>query len=387
MDASRDSRRSLTRAAAALRIGWVSGGRLAAVAVIAGLAGVFVAACIIEGCTLPYESGETVEVRIELDGDHPVATSWIEISLSANALPGDVADRGARLQMTLTEAPDVTLTLVPEGADQPLALISTRGVASLPLDLCQPDEPCTLRALAILEWTRPQPAVTLAPLLTVEGLVKVPHTKDQCGLPGDVVDVNADVPILRPAAAHDAVGAARHDATELVRHVTVRFGADVPVAPAAALTGDDAVIARGHLAITPDANPPGSGAPGTSVPGLWLRVTPDDGGPPVLDRAIQVVYPSLPADATFPLDASCARPCERGYWIQAAVYDPADHRFRGSRHRGLRLDVRCECVVGRAVRRARWLRRRGVGRGKRRAASGPARPARYRRSVPGRRLP
>ena len=56
-------------------------------------------------------------------------------------------------------------------------------------------------------------------------------------------------------------------------------------------------------------------------------MTPDDGGPPILDGAIPVIYPSLPVDATFPLDAACARPCEQGYWIQAAVYDPAGRRF------------------------------------------------------------
>ena len=56
---------------------------------------------------------------------------------------------------------------------------------------------------------------------------------------------------------------------------------------------------------------------------MWLRVTPDDGGSPVLDAPVPTAYPPLPADATFPIDAACEVRCERGYWIQAAVYDPA----------------------------------------------------------------
>jgi hypothetical protein len=180
-------------------------------------------------------------------------------------------------------------------------------------------------ALAVVEWTRPQPAATIAPVLKVEGLVRVPHTRDRCGFSGEVVTVRADTPVPQQAAI-GIVGEARHDSTELARHVTVRYGAGIPVAGEGTPAGGDGVIARGHLAITPDADPPTTRA-STNVPGLWLRVTPDDGGPPILDRALPVIYPSLPADATFPLDAGCARPCERGYWIQAAVYDPAGGRF------------------------------------------------------------
>ena len=296
---------------------WVAG-----FAMLAGLASVFLAACFIEGCTLPYETGQAVEVPFELDAEHPIGTSWIEVSLSADALPGDVEDRGARLQLTLAGAQDVTMTLVPEGTDEPAALIASQGVASLPLDRCRPDEPCTVRALAVIEWTRPQAAASVAVGMTVEGLARVPHTRDRCGLPGDAVAVTADPPVARPVAASDAVEGGRLDVTELRRHVTVRFGAGVPTSGGTgAASGNEMVVARGHVGLTPDAEPPSSG--GTGVPGMWLRVTPDDGGAPVLDGAVPLRYPVLPADATFPLDASCVRPCERGYWIEAAVFDPA----------------------------------------------------------------
>ena len=243
MELLRDTRAIVVAASTDPR--WRSARWLAAVVLLAGLASTVLAACIIEGCTLPYETGKAVDVQLELDGEHPVATSSIEIELSANALPGDVEDRGARLQLTLIEAPNVTLTLVPEGASEPIALIASRGVVSLPLDRCQPDEPCTVRALAVVEWTRPQPDTTIAPVLKVEGLVRVPHTKDRCGFSGEVVAVRADPPVGGQAAL-GIVEEARHDSTELVRHVTVRYGAGVPIAGEATPAGGEGVLARGH---------------------------------------------------------------------------------------------------------------------------------------------
>ena len=276
------------------------------------------AACIVEGCTYPYETGATADVPFELDAGHPVATSLIDIELSDFALPGDVEERGARVKLTLVGAPDVVLTLVPQTTGEAVPIVSSQGVASLPLTHCRPDEPCTVRALAVVEWLHPQAGTAIDARLTVEGLVRVPHTEKKCGLPTNVVTVTASSPVALPPAAGDGVGEARHDVRELVRHVTIR------VAPGLeASTADEPRAVRGHLAITPDPEPPGIGAAATLVPGMWLRVTPDDGGTPVLDAPVPTSYPPLPADATFPIDAACEVRCERGYWIQAAVYDPA----------------------------------------------------------------
>jgi len=317
-------RRDIRRSSAGWGITWSRVGPLAALPTLAGFAALFVAACIFGECLVPAEAGQTVEIPFELDPDRPVATSWIEVSLSAEALPADFEDRGVRLVLTLAEASDVTLTIVPDGTTQPMALIASHGVVSLPLDRCRPEEPCTVRALAVVEWSRPEQGLTRAPRLTVAALARVPQTSDLCGLPGDAIALSVTPPVQRQATARDAVGEERHGGTELVRHVTVRFGADVPDPAGNGSSKDtEPVVVRGHIGITPDADPTDPGARATAVAGLWLRVTPDDGGPPVLDGPIPTAYPPLPADATFPIDPSCARPCEQGYWLQAAVYDPA----------------------------------------------------------------
>ena len=178
--------------------------------------------------------------------------------------------------------------------------------------------------LAVVEWLRPDARFSKPATLTVEGLARVPHTREHCGLPADVVTVTTTPPAPRPPAARAATGEDSHDATELVQHVTVRFEDGLAGGDGGGAAGaDEPVVARGHLGITPDPDPPELGPMGTAVTGMWLRVTPDDGGPPILDGPISTNWPPLPADATFPIDATCARPCERGYWIQANVYDPA----------------------------------------------------------------
>ena len=315
--------RGSTFAAARNILGWV-----AAVAALCGLAAIGLAGCIgiIEGCTYPYEIGAMAVVPVELDAAHPAATTAIAVDLSADALPGDVEDRGARLQLTLDNVSDVTLTMLPDGAGEPRPLVTAQGHVSIPLDRCEADEPCTARALVLLEWTHPQPGAGLEGTLKVEGLVRVPHTEKRCGMRSDAVAVTAGDPEPRPAPAAAAVGQDRHDASELVQHVTVRLGADRESdGPIPSDAPDGPTVARGHLRVVPDPDPPVAGQFPSGVPGIWLRVTPDDGGPPVLDGPMPTVWPILPADATFPIHASCVRPCERGYWIQAAVYDPAGH--------------------------------------------------------------
>ena len=222
MDSRDATTPSAARSPATGRTPWRAVCWIVGVALLAIGAGVVLAACIVEGCTYPYETGATADVPFELDAGHPVATSLIDIELSELALPGDVEERGARVKLTLTGAPDVVLTLVPETTGEAAPIVSSQGVASLPLDACRPDEPCTVRALAVVEWLHPQPGTAVDARLTVEGLVRVPHTEKKCGLPANVVTVTASPPAALPPAAGDGVGEARHDVRELVRHVTVR---------------------------------------------------------------------------------------------------------------------------------------------------------------------
>ena len=222
MDSQDAKTPSAARSSATGRTRWLAVRWIVGVTLLAIGAGVVLAACIVEGCTYPYETGATADVPFELDAGHPVATSSIDIELSELALPGDVEERGARVKLTLAGAPDVVLTLVPETTGEAAPIVSSQGVASLPLDACRPDEPCTVRALAVVEWLHPQPGTAVDARLTVEGLVRVPHTEKKCGLPANVVTVTASPPAALPPAAGDGVGEARHDAMELVRHVTVR---------------------------------------------------------------------------------------------------------------------------------------------------------------------
>jgi hypothetical protein len=246
------------------------------------------------------------------------------LQVAAAAFAADVPDHGARLQLTLGGAPDLALTLIPDGADGPVAVVANNGVVSLPLESCRADESCELDALAVVEWTAEDPPQGPLPVnLKVEGLARVPHTDKRCGLPANAVILTATPPVLRSRTGIGVTPRQAHDATELVQHVTVRFPSGIDTATET----DSPVVTRGHLAIDPDPNPPQTGFPATSVPGAWLRVTPDDGGRPVLDVPVPVRYPVLPADATFPMDPACLRPCERGFWIQVAVYDPAGRRF------------------------------------------------------------
>ena len=219
------------------------------------------AACIVEGCTYPYETGATADVPFELDAGHPIATSSIDIELSEFALPGDVEERGARVKLTLTGAPDVVLTLVPETTGEAVPIVSSQGVASLPLDACRPDEPCTVRALAVVEWLHPQPGTAIDARLTVEGLVRVPHTEKKCGLPANVVTVTASPPAALPPAA--GTGWVKPGTTSgswcgTSRCVSRR---------APTRNRGRAARRRGHLAITPTPSHPASALPRPWSPG------------------------------------------------------------------------------------------------------------------------
>ena len=303
---------------------WPGRAALAALVRVAGMAAVgcvmaiAVAACISEGCMYPDELGVSTSVAFELDAQHPAAASHVTVSLASTALPSAFEGRGARLNLSLADAPDVTLTLVPDGDAVPIPVASGRGVTDVALSSCQPDSPCTVDLLAIVEWTKPVAGARVAATMTAYGLVRVPRTQELCGLPADSISVEATPPTPRRSAVA-GIEQQAHDGSELVGHVTVALEGGAPPARPAA----DPVIARGHLAFL--APTPVEGAAPSAIAGLWLRVTADD-GTIVLDGPVPASYPILPADATFPVLAGCPdTPCRNGYWIQAAAYDPTGH--------------------------------------------------------------
>ncbi len=294
--------------------------RLVPAAGLGLLVAVVVTACIVEGCTYPYELAATTTVTFELDASHPVAASTVTVSLAATALPSQFAGGGARARFSLSTTQDLTLTLVPVETGVPLSVVAARGVASVPLMAsCIPDQPCTMTMIAIVEWTRPETGGSMSPTLTAETIATIPHEDKLCGLPSSSVAIAASEPRAW-AGAHDGMSEPSFQGAELVRHVTVTYDGPASTRQPA---GADPVVARGHMGVTePAASGDATPAPAW-IPGVWLRVTPDDGGPPVLDGTAQAPYPGVPSDATFPVLAGCsAMPCTRGYWVQAVIFDP-----------------------------------------------------------------
>lgn len=281
-------------------------------------AGVVVAACIIEGCTINHVVRDQDSIAFVLDQDHPVATASLRVTLPAESNSEDLRFGAAQLTSTLDAPADVTLTLVRDSTGVPLSTISGRGGADLALDDCAPAVVCELALTAVVEWTHPTGSSAVSATWSIDAAVTYPTRPDRCGPPpGAKIEISSGRPDARSAVVRGALDPRTSDVAELIQHITIRFdgtaGSPAPRWP---------VVARGRLAVTDaDDTPEPTTGP---IPAVWMRLTPDDGGPPIVDGPVKVTFPEfLPASAAFPILSSCeSGPCVEGYWVQILAYDP-----------------------------------------------------------------
>jgi hypothetical protein len=277
-------------------------------------------------CFSPNGIGAIGNASFLLDAAHPVALTHVAVSLSAEALPADLATGAATLTTTLKGPDDVSVTFIPDSSGRPAGLVSGHGVIHLSLDACERGRACQLTFTAVAEWTAPRAGASTSAELTIDVGIRFPFMHGRCGPPaGATATVGTTPPESRSSLLQARLASRAGPIGELVQHVTVRL--DDPAALIDPLA-ERSVVARGRLAVAPGETGAITGSAPVPITGLWIRVTPDDATEPLVDAPVTVAYPtSLPADAVFPILDRCHSddPCAEGYWIQMLVYDPGGH--------------------------------------------------------------
>ena len=280
---------------------------------------VLLATCIIEGCTVDHTTRGETTVRFELDAERPVLTSRATISISADSFPG-VLPGDLRVTSAFDGPAGVLLTLVRTSTGDVLSTIGPPNGARLGVDWCDTAEPCEIDVTAIVEWLEPEPG-TLHAAWTFGAAITYPRSDERCGPPaGARVEAAATEPepgTHVAGAAIDGEGAV----LEATRHVSFELSAGGSGdALAANLAG---VTASAELRV--EAAPVEGDPARQYLPGAWLRITPDDGRPPVVDGPLAEGFMAAePGAGVFPVLDGCDRlPCRMGYWVQLLVYDPA----------------------------------------------------------------
>jgi hypothetical protein len=277
------------------------------------LAAVAISACIVEGCTVDHTRRGETSVEFRLDAERPVLVSQARIELTAESFPA-ILPGTLRVTSKLADVGDrASIVLIRTSTNEPIPTIDRAGETQLEVDWCETGQPCLVDVTAIVRSTAPRADVETTTTWTLAAAVAYPVGEERCGPPsGAELAVGATKPeaggaaVVAEAMGEDAI----HQAD---RHVTV------------ALDGGrrDGSVATGQLVITrSEASDDRRTGP---IPGLWLRVTPDDGGQPIVDGPVPDPFGDpFRSIATFPILEGCTEgeACRRGYWLQLLVYDP-----------------------------------------------------------------